>query len=272
MKEVKRLFISLSATVILLFVGVIYQRESRYSFTDAVKIFSFNYFEFETTLAILFIISIVFPIIAMIILFNRIYEAPGLRHKFISKVIMKHIFFGYILMCIIFMVDIIYDGTFATYEPDKASDYNEWHKYILHFIVTPILFLDAVYSLEVEKIRSSDEKTLKKYDKLHYYTAQVFFSLYIVYIFFVILFIYKKHDAFMGVLITPLADLRATTEIFNHIQYLVTDMMFCIFAALQMGLVDQNVSLRRIIMVFKFYTGWTIEKVNDYLPRFGEED
>lgn len=268
MKEITRLLVSLLATVILLFVGVFYHKKIEHSFLLAVNVFSFNVLGPFPTMLFLLTISIALPITAMIILFNQVHSASESRQNFISNCVLKHIYFGYLLMCMIYTIDILYDCGYPNTDVKRPTNYNEWHKYILHFIIGPVLFLDAIYSIEIEKIRSDEDIEAKRFEPIYYYGAQLFFTAYLLYIFAVILFLDGNRSFMISPSIPTISDLNKASEILGYVGYLVNDIILCVFVALFMGLLDQNVSPVRALMIFEVYTDWTHKKVSKYATRF----
>jgi len=267
MKEIKRLFISLLATVFLMFISAYYHTSIECSFTVAIRMFSFNILGTLPTILFILLISILIPITAMIILFGQLYSSPEYKPNFISDVIIKHIYFGHLLMCIIYTIDILYDWSHRGVAAEYNTYYNGWHKYILHLIIGPVLFLDAIYSIEIEKIRTDDEVEAKRFDPVYYYAAQVFFSAYLVYILGVILFLNDDKSLKFESTVPTIVDLKKASEIFGYVTYVVDDIIMCVFAALFMGLFDQDISLIHGLMVFEIYTDWTHEKLSKYARR-----
>jgi hypothetical protein len=137
----------------LLFISVLILREifsnqNNSNFHSAISSFTFNLFSLSHSFLILVIISILIPFINLIVLFYDIYGRIYTKRRFFHEIIVKHAFYCLINCCILYLIDIISEFYFHS-----NSVENEWSKFIFHFILTPALFVDTVYTIEIEKIK-----------------------------------------------------------------------------------------------------------------------
>lgn len=262
----KTFSISLLVAGLVLVVRTVYHTDTDQSFKEAMRMFLFNLLDYDQSLLMLYAISLIFPIVAMILLFGDIYSTTMSNYQFISKVVVRHLFFGYLTMTIIYVIDILNDYVFLSYySTKKLENYNEWHKYILHFTLTPIFFLDSIYSIEIEKIRYENSDRNLTFRQSYYYIAQIFFGSYLVYALLVVLFLDNQLAELFRALFS-IEHINKTSRISEYLICLINDLIVCVFVSLIAGIVDQGITITRFTTLFKIYSSWTHSKV-EYTAR-----
>ena len=181
--EVKKgLAILLLIPGIVLILSEAYNTEIKENFREAIQVFSFNLLSYNVTFILLYTLSLVIPIFVMILIFADIYAKAATFREFFVNIVMRHLFYGYLTLFIIYIVDVVNDNIFlGTSSIKKMENYNEWHKYILHVLLTPIFFIDSIYSIEIEKIKHVEKDKSKEYGRGYYYFALIFFVAYLIY-------------------------------------------------------------------------------------------
>lgn len=213
-----------------------------HSFEQAVLAFSFGTLDLANTCILLVLISIVVPIVLLFMLLHIIYRTHFTFRRIMNELMSSHIFYGYIALLAIYILDITRD----TYFQESRDVTNEWTKYILHFALTPPLFVDSVYSVEVERIRTRSKRynprDLSFSTRMHC-IVQAIQGTYLLYALFVILFIHNDFDFNLFYIVKHRDHVRASA-IFRHIRTLVREIVWCVFTSLSIGLVDQWILFR----------------------------
>lgn len=239
----RRLKNALAWTIVVIIIRIlIAPPHTGHSFNQAVVAFSFRTLDPNNACILLATISILVPIVLLTILLYDIYRAHYTFGEMIRTIISSHVFYGYVTLSSIYILDLIRDRYFVP----SHTDSNEWNKYILHFVLAPPLFVDSVYSVEVERIRTRSKKYNPKdltFNVYTHYIAQAMFGMYLLYALLVILFINNDFDFSLADVI-KYKDPAKAAIIFGHIKTLVKEIIWCVFASLSMGLTDQWILFR----------------------------
>lgn len=219
-------------------------------FQDALCSFTFKLFSFEISIYIIVLIAIIIPTIVLYILFYDIYKDIMSFKLFIDTVFLHHIFFCCTTGCVLYLIDIIQDF----YNKSNASP-TEWHKYIFHFILTPALFVDSVYSIEIQKIRKKKEGGIQLIRGKIYYFSQIFIATYLIYCLCVVLYLEGELEEIIKA-VFQLREPEFTGEFSSYIQSFSNSAVECVFLTLFFGLVDQNVIIEKIISRCKVFNYW----------------
>lgn len=244
MKRLKTALIwTLAVIVIRIFIAT---PSTEYSFSLAVAAFSFRTLDSNYTCILLATVSILMPIILLTILLHDIYRTHYTFGETVKIVILNHVFYGYLALSCIYILDLIRDKYFASLHTDPKDGTSEWNKYILHFVLTLPLFVDSVYSVEVERIRTNNKRYNPRnltFSLYIHYIAQVVFGAYLLYALMVVLFINNDFD-FTLVDLIKYKDPEKTAVVFGHVRTLAKEVIWCVFVSLSMGLVDQWISFQ----------------------------
>ncbi|ELA41597.1 uncharacterized protein VICG_01345 [Vittaforma corneae ATCC 50505] len=265
--ETKKAFsISLLNTGLVLVIRTTYYTHTKQNFKKAVQMFSFNLLNYDQSFFMLYVISMILPVVVMIMLFGNVYSNKMSNSQFVSKVVMRHLVFGYLTMSIIYVINVLNDYVFLSYYSTKnLENYNEWHKYVLHFILTPVFFLDSIYSIEIEKIKYENVDRNLTFNKSYYYLAQVFFGSYLVYALLVVLFLDNQLVELFYALFS-IKSINKTSKISEYLVCLINDVIVCVFVSLAVGIVDQGITIIRFTTLFKIYSSGTSIK-NEYVVK-----
>lgn len=241
-------------TVITLLIRNTCKSKTHLGFEKAITMFSFNLLDSNNSMIMVCTISIVIPLVMLFILFGDIYASVLTSSEFFQKVINRHLFFCYLTFCGIYVSNILQDYFFLETVKTLAN-YSEWNKYILHFILTPVLFLDAIYSIEIEKIKYENYEKKLRYNPVLYILAQTFFCLYLLYSLLIILFL----DSQLSELINSLISFKVGGNaliISGSLLQLISEALLCVFVSLVLGLIDQRVALSHFLSLFRVHTNW----------------
>lgn len=160
------------------------------------------------------------------------------------------------------------DSSESNYEisenPIPNSRRSEWHKYIFHFLLTPALFIDAVYSIEIQKIHHKEQKCFllktannlnfierKRYSNKIYFFSQFIIVAYLLYCLSVVLFIEGQLEEIIFSAIN-FTQPNIPSGISFYVQNLSNSAMGCVFLTLFFGLIDQGVIVEKFISLFSF--------------------
>ncbi|KAM0681087.1 hypothetical protein GINT2_000872 [Glugoides intestinalis] len=121
--------------------------------------------------------------------------------------------------------------------------YNSWHKYVFHFFITPILFVDALYCIELEKIKASKAKLF--YRQKVYYFTQIVIGYYLLHALLVALFLDCQLEELYDSIFHR-KEIENVSKIPIYSKVLADLIMLCIFMSLFVGLID----LRGVIVKF----------------------
>lgn len=231
----------------------VYYKKTKDVFKKALTTFTFDLFDFDVSILIIFFISIGIPVLLMFIAFADIkIRSPEKSYK-LGAALSKHLFCCYLAVCSVYCIDLIQDYYNLDLEVKKSENYNSWHKYILHAILSPILFLDAVYSIEIEKIKIFRRDL--SYGKVVYFSIQFIIAFYLIYILLVLLYI----DNQLGKIFLSLISLKNfgnATLISGYLMDLAKDSMICVFIPLFFGLFDHLKDISKFGIFFKVYVDW----------------
>lgn len=222
------------------------------NFRSAVEMFSFNLLNFDFTFFLLYILSTIIPILTGALLFNDLCDSSISTFKFLTSIISKHLFYGYMSVVIIYVLDLINDTFFTYYYTNQTlANYNIWHKYIFHSILTPIFFLDAIYSMEIERIKYENKNSRSKFKMAYYLVAQVFFGAYLLYGLLLVLYFDNQLSHLFNI-----NTVSKAYKIGEYLPCLINDLMVCVFVPLLIGILDQGLISKRIFSIFNIYTNF----------------
>lgn len=227
-------------------------------FRTSVVMFSFNLLPFDSTLAFLFILSISIPVIMLILLFGDIYLPIKTSKYFVAEIFLWHLFFCYLSVFLIFSIDFFNEQVFIYYNFDtKPKNYSKWNTYIFHSVLTPIFFIDAIYSIEVEQIKhDKNTNTSLNYSNRWYVFAQIIFIMYFLYGMLMVLFLDNQLIELFNNIIC-FKHINGVSKISDYLSCLVNDLMVCVFVSLITGIIDKGVAISRFTTMFKIYCEWT---------------
>lgn len=235
-------------TVIVFLVRRLFRNDTKsFGFESAVKTFTFEFLSFKISLIFLCVFSLAIPSFIMIVVFKDMYKYQSVYKKktWFNRIIFRHFYYGYVNMCFIYCANILIDKYFsANISPDKGfilykdsliDGYNEWHKYVFHFFITPILFVDALYSIEIEKMKALKAKHV--YNERIYYFTQAVVAFYLFYALLVALFLdHQIEDLYDSIFHKK--TIEKAYKISTYSDVLANLIMLCIFMSLFVGLVD----------------------------------
>ena len=145
---------------------------------------------------------------------------------------------------------------------------SEWHKYLFHLILTPALFVDAIYSIEIQKILYKEQKCFlhktannlnfiehKRYTNKIYFFSQFVIVLYLAYCLSVVLFIEGQLEEIVKSIIN-FTQPNIDSGLSFYVRNLSNSAIGCVFLTLFFGLVDQGVIVEKFYSLFDFTNIW----------------
>lgn len=237
-KSVIQSVLTMSLTIFIL--RQLYFVPTTASFLDSLQSFTFGLLNREKSAVLLLIISLVIPVYVMIGVFYDIYSDSMPFDRFVTDILLRHFVFGYLTISVIYSIDIIDDFLFSAEYESLSAKYNPYHKYIFHLVFAPIMFVDAIYSMEIETIKSKnssnpDEKR-KKNEKIHL-AMQILMICYVVYGALIILHLDGQFDVDDGRLVFKI--LKIKDNISESLKELFKYILICLFVPLATGLGSQ---------------------------------
>lgn len=231
------LFIIITLIVFLVRVAFIFE-DTQDSLEEAIAIFSFKGLNFYSSCAFLTYLCIAFPLIILLILANDLYKNHHFNRHTMFKIFLHHLTFIYYAFCVTYLINIIRDKNHALFGDEEVKFVNPWHKYVFSaFLITPLV-VDAIYSIEIEKLHAKNEKdgiSTKRYSKILFVFGSLFLGFYLLYAFIVLLKINMNFESLK--LRNMRKDLKIA-ELRNHLQILIQDIVWNIFIAIGIGFMD----------------------------------
>lgn len=200
-------------------------------FKKAVCDFTFNVLDSYQACAVLLFCCIIMPSLILFFLLNSIFKQHYSFKNVFKKVFLHHFCFGYYTLLIIYIFNLIEDKFPLSPEAEKIESVQKWHKYILHFFLAPPLFVDAVFSVETEKIKANKDIKQLPYSRKPYLFGQFFLVFYLIYAFVIII---KINTELPGI---TQAEIRID-KLVKTLNIFVKDAIWCVFIVLSMGLID----------------------------------
>lgn len=175
MRKVKAV---LSSLILFLLCKLLLSNDNQdFDVFKVVNPFVFGMMKGMDSILFLIIIGILIPLLMLIILLECIIIDSEEASGSFSDLILHYLIFDMFSVLSIFIMDVIRNRDLKEVGDEK------YFKYVLHFVLTPILFVDTIYSIEVEKLRMK-----KKQVNIKIYTINQLIILgYLLYSFCVIL-------------------------------------------------------------------------------------
>lgn len=244
-------------SLIVIILRQMYYVPTTVSLIQSFSSFTFGLMDGEQSTALLIIISLIIPIYIMIYVFCHIYQDSMSLTAIMSDIISKHVIYGYLTLSIIYSIDLIEDYQFGFENQKQITNYNPHHKYILHFIFTPIMFVDAIYSIEIETIKQKDDKDEKRRkDRMVYFGMQIIMACYVLYGLLIVLHLDGHFKIENKTMIFPVTKIKENVPEYLHV--LFKYIMICLLVPLSTGLIDQSSNIGKSYL-FRLVYYWLDE-------------
>lgn len=220
-------------------------------FSEAFSTFTFDMCKLEVSICIISFVALAIPTVLLCMVFYDIHKPEASCYKFYRKLLKEHGFYCCICGCALYIIDIIQDYYAPAFLKEAYSE--AWHKYILHFILAPPLFVDSVYNIEIQKIIQKDQKAIKKIKGKIYYLSQIIVGIYLIYCMSVVLFL----EGQLGEIVKSVFQLRMPvfhSGISYYIKNLSNNAIECVFLTLFFGLIDRGIVAEKFLSIFKLAT------------------
>lgn len=211
----------------------------------AILDFVFKSVDLKCACIFLFALSVIIPSLILFYLLNDLYKQQSEAKRKVKRLFARHLSFTYYTVVIIYLFSLSKNKNAknSIYKALLNSQlgliaFTKSHNYLLYLFLTPPFFIDAVYSIEVEKIKAKNIRNNIKdnpYSKFAYFIGQFFLIFYLIYASVVIVKTNSK---------LPIMDLltlncpNEMTKIAGYSSNLISGFAWCIFIVLTLGLVD----------------------------------